>query len=175
MTDYKELRKQWPKGDINEVCHAVAEIYNNAIEQGIHVKAAMSTSFGVSTATAGRMIAKARELGILKTVNVGGRPSTGKNMWSIKRIAKTAPDSKSFIADCVDGLDANRIVEMFLHKPASGGLLIKGVQVTVNNMATTSLSPQDMRDIPYGLLLAKADIEINENYDRLPCGVEDDF
>lgn len=72
--DFDELKKQWPKGDLVKVSTAVADVYISAIGFGKPPKPAVAEAFNTSTATAGRMIAKARELGILNVSSVGGRP-----------------------------------------------------------------------------------------------------
>lgn len=72
--DFEALRKEWPKGDLSKVSAAVAEVYLSAIGLGTPPKEAVADAFKTSTATAGRMIAKARELGILNVSSVGGRP-----------------------------------------------------------------------------------------------------
>lgn len=74
LYDFQELRKEWPKGDLTKVSTAVADVYLSAIGNGTPPKNDVAERFNTSKATAGRMIAKARELGILKVSSVGGRP-----------------------------------------------------------------------------------------------------
>lgn len=72
--DYRELRQQWPNGDVERVSKAVADSYTAAITSGQPPKPTIAERFEVSTSTASRMIAKARELGFLRAQSVGGRP-----------------------------------------------------------------------------------------------------
>lgn len=72
--DFEELRKEWPKGDLNKFSNAVADVYLSAIANSTPPKNAVAERFSTSKATAGRMIAKARDLGILNVSSVGGRP-----------------------------------------------------------------------------------------------------
>lgn len=72
--DFDELRKEWPKGDLKKVSEAVADIYVSSLTSAKPPKPTVAELFSVSTATASRMIAKARELGILAAQSAGGRP-----------------------------------------------------------------------------------------------------
>lgn len=72
--DFRELRQEWPNGDIEQVSKVVTGSYLHAIVSGHPPKTVIAERFGVSTSTASRMIAKARELGFLHAQSVGGRP-----------------------------------------------------------------------------------------------------
>lgn len=74
LFDFDALRSEWPKGDLHKVSNAVAEVYVSAIGFGEPPKPAVAEAFKTSLTTAGRMITKARELGILNVSSVGGRP-----------------------------------------------------------------------------------------------------
>ena len=72
--DFDALRKEWPKGDLKKVSEAVADVYISSLTSAKPPKPTVAELFSVSTATASRMIAKARELGILAAQSAGGRP-----------------------------------------------------------------------------------------------------
>lgn len=75
--DFDALRKEWPKGDVPKVSKAVADVYESSTAIGLPPKKEIADYFSVSTATAGRMIAKARELGMLHSQSAVGRPKKG--------------------------------------------------------------------------------------------------
>lgn len=72
--NYAALRKEWPKGDVDKVCKAVADLYHHAATINIGRQEVIEAAFEVSKATAGRMIAKARELGYIHVSSAVGRP-----------------------------------------------------------------------------------------------------
>lgn len=71
---YRSLRSEWPKGDIGELIGAVGDVYLQAVVAGTPTQKAVQDAFGVSRATAGRMISKARELGHITVQGAVGRP-----------------------------------------------------------------------------------------------------
>lgn len=76
--DFKALRQQWPSGDLDQVAWATGALYVAAMNDGVPPKQEVASAFGVSEATAGRMIAEARKRGHLLARSVGGRPTTEK-------------------------------------------------------------------------------------------------
>lgn len=74
LVNYAALRKEWPKGDVDKVCRAVADLYHHAATINIGRQEVIEAAFEVSKATAGRMIAKARELGYIHVSSAVGRP-----------------------------------------------------------------------------------------------------
>lgn len=72
--DVEALRKEWPSGDLDAFADLVTEIYLSAYQRGLPPKETVANFLETSTSTAGRMIAKARQLGKLKASSVGGRP-----------------------------------------------------------------------------------------------------
>lgn len=86
--DFDALKAEWPKGDLAAVSDAVSGVYEAALSVGEPPKTAVAEAFKTSLTTAGRMIAKARELGILNVSSVGGRPKakgTDNGQESTKR------------------------------------------------------------------------------------------
>lgn len=76
---FDELRKEWPKGDVDAVSRAVGVVYRLSIVDGQPAQKSVQKAFGVSRATAGRMISKARELGYIAVQGVTGRPRKGSD------------------------------------------------------------------------------------------------
>lgn len=74
MPDYESLRAEWPKGDLSKVLPEVARLYNMAAANNSPRQETVEAAFRVSKATAGRMIAKARELGYIRISGAVGRP-----------------------------------------------------------------------------------------------------
>lgn len=74
MPDYASLRAEWPKGDLTKVLPEVARLYNTAAAHNWGRQERVQAAFDVSKATAGRMIAKARELGYIRISGAVGRP-----------------------------------------------------------------------------------------------------
>lgn len=60
------LRKEWPRGDVPLVLEWVSRIYRRAVLYGDAPSKEVSKQFGVSLATAKRMVAAARESGVLQ-------------------------------------------------------------------------------------------------------------
>lgn len=71
---YATLRNEWPNGDVQAVVKAVADVYHRAVIYGHPAQQAVQEAFTVSRSTAGRMISKARELGMIHVSSVVGRP-----------------------------------------------------------------------------------------------------
>lgn len=80
VPDLKALRSEWPKGDVQTVVKWVGYVYTTAVADGNAPTTAVSHEFGVSRATAQRMVAAAREGGFIAEHVVGGPGSRqGKN------------------------------------------------------------------------------------------------
>lgn len=75
--DFSALREEWPDGNIVEVSKGVGAVHRNALAHGEPAQKAVQDTFNVSRSTAGRMIAKARELGFIHVKGVAGRPRKG--------------------------------------------------------------------------------------------------
>lgn len=71
LPDFRELRKEWPKGDTRKVASWAGYLYAAAVADGQPATKAVEDAFGVSKATARRMIARARELDFLADDVVG--------------------------------------------------------------------------------------------------------
>lgn len=157
MSNYKELRKQWPKGDINAVCHAVAEIYVNALNSGLPPKVAVMKAFNTPPATAGRMIAKARELGILKTANIGGRPSTDTaiNQWEVQQHEPVTGHPRYFQTDFTNAATPGLQVRITCYTTQGDYPRIVGCEINTDNMKR-GMTAAELRGIPYGHLSALA-------------------
>ena len=74
LPDWASLRAEWPKGDLTKVLPEVARLYNTAAAHNWGRQERVQAAFDVSKATAGRMIAKARELGYIRISGAVGRP-----------------------------------------------------------------------------------------------------
>lgn len=61
--DVASLREEWPNGDLHRLYRELTDIYNGAMSIRTPARNAVANAFGVSRATAGRMIAAAREAG----------------------------------------------------------------------------------------------------------------
>lgn len=72
--NFHEIRKEWPKGDLEKVSKVVAHLYNTAVQKGIPRPVLIADTLEVSHSTANRMIAKARELGYIRVSSALGRP-----------------------------------------------------------------------------------------------------
>lgn len=70
------IREQWPSGRVDVVLDTVTLLYRIAAAVGEAPTQSVAASFGVSRATASRMIAKAREAGLLEPAD---RQWTGGN------------------------------------------------------------------------------------------------
>lgn len=78
-SNFHQLRNEWPNGDLEAVSKAVAGEYHLATLTGQPAQQAVAEAFNVSRSTAGRMIAKARELGKIQVKGVVGRPRKGSD------------------------------------------------------------------------------------------------
>ena len=151
MIDYKDLAKEWPKGDLEKLSHAVAEVYTSAIRNDEPPTQAVAKAFKKHYRTAIRMVTKARELGILKETGkgVGMKPRNyEKSDWELINLqdlkdhylAKFESDSNPGL--CVT-LCAERTADKYL-------------KITDFEMFTTgdeaTITAAGIRDIPYGLL-----------------------
>ena len=157
MIDYKDLAKEWPKGDINAVCHAVAEIYNNAIQEGKPPKQDVVQAFGTSTSTAGRMIAKARKLGTLTTTNVGGRPTTDTtiNQWELQQHEPVPGHPRYFQTDFTNPAIPGLQVRITCYTTHGDYPRIVGCEINTDNMKR-GMTAAELRGIPYGHLSSLA-------------------
>ncbi|GEM_PF-6509299 len=64
IIDYATLRKEWPNGNnMRGLLAVVSFIYNRAVQRELPATMQVAKAFGVSRATASRMIARAREDG----------------------------------------------------------------------------------------------------------------
>lgn len=71
LPDFRELRKEWPKGDTRKVASWAGYLYAAAVTDGMPATKAVQDAFDVSRRTAQRMIGTARELGFLADDVVG--------------------------------------------------------------------------------------------------------
>lgn len=71
LPDFDQLRGEWPKGDTREVARWTAYVYTKAVGEGRAPTKSVADTFKVSRSTAQRMIALARELGMLASSVVG--------------------------------------------------------------------------------------------------------
>lgn len=161
MIDYKDLAKEWPKGDLEKLSHAVAEVYTNALNGGAAPRQSVAIAFKKHEQTAARMIKKARELGILKEDGKGrgGRPrNADKSDWELIALHETEEQyTAEFCSDGHPGLYAT------LHsaKSADKHIKITGFEITtVGDEAT--ITAAGIREIPYGLLSYITKKEIQE-------------
>ena len=157
MIDYKDLAKEWPKGDLVKVSHAVAEVYTNAVQEGNPPKQAVVQTFGISTSTAGRMIAKARELGTLTTTNVGGRPTTDNtiNQWELQRHEPVPGHQRYFQPDFTNPAIPGLQVRITCYTTRGNYPRIVGCEINTDNMKS-GMTAAELRGIPYGHLSSLA-------------------
>lgn len=71
VPDFRALRAEWPKGDIDKVASWAGHLYATAVADGQPANRAVEDAFGVSRTTAQRMIARARDRGFLADDVVG--------------------------------------------------------------------------------------------------------
>ena len=151
MIDYKDLAKEWPKGDLVKVSHAVAEVYTNALNGGEAPRKSVAIAFKKHEQTSARMIKKARELGILKEDGKGrgGRPrNADKSDWELINLQ----DLKDhYLAKFESDSNPGICVTLCAERTADKYLKITDFEVfTTGDEAT--ITAAGIRDIPYGLL-----------------------
>lgn len=78
LPDFRELRKEWPKGDTRKVANWAGNLYMAAVADGQPATKAVEDAFGVSRSTAKRMVALARELGFIADHVVGAPGPTSR-------------------------------------------------------------------------------------------------
>ena len=151
MIDYKDLAKEWPKGDLVKVSHAVEEVYTNAIRNDEPPTQAVAKAFKKHYRTAIRMVMKARELGILKesAKGVGMKPrNADKSDWELINLQ----DLKDrYLAKFESDNNPGLCVTLCVERTAD-----KYLKITAFEMSTTgdevTITAAGIRDIPYGLL-----------------------
>lgn len=81
--DFREIAKEWPKGDIDEVARWAGHIYLSAIRDGIPANKAVQDAYGMHRSTAQRVIKRARMLGVIPEGTFALSTHTG-NLNSVK-------------------------------------------------------------------------------------------
>ena len=161
MTDYKDLAKEWPKGDLEKLSHAVAEVYTNAIRNGEPPTQAVAKAFKKHYRTAIRMVMKARELDILKEdgKGMGGRPrNADKSDWELINLQ----DLKDhYLAKFESNSNPGLCVTLCIERTADKYLKITAFEMSITGDEAT-ITAAGIRDIPYGLLSYVAKKEIRE-------------
>ena len=161
MTDYEDLAKEWPKGDLEKLSHAVAEVYTNALNGGAAPRQSVAIAFKKHDQTAARMIKKARELGILKEDGKGrgGRPrNTDKSTWELVALHET---EERYTAEFANHKTPGLYATLHSEKRADSHIKITGFEIATTGDEAT-ITALGIRDIPYGLLSYIAKKEISE-------------
>ena len=161
MIDYKDLAKEWPKGDLEKLSHAVAEVYTNAIHNDEPPTQAVAKAFKKHYRTAIRMVMKARELGILKesAKGVGMKPrNADKSDWELINLQ----DLKDrYLAKFESNSNPGLCVTLCIERTADKYLKITAFEMSITGDEAT-ITAAGIRDIPYGLLSYVAKKEIRE-------------